>query len=152
MEQQEIKAKVSRRNVMIAGGGAAVAGLGVVALTPLGNPVKSKAREVLASSGIGRSMLSLTDGTVAEWQAQVGSTFAIAGGMSLRLAGVQPMNSDGARPLGVTRRSAFVAVFDSASGQSLPGDLIYTASHPQYGPMQIFLSEASPGRMLAVFN
>ena len=44
--------------------------------------------------------------------------------------------------MSVTRRSAFAAYFDVLGGQSLPGELIYTASHPQYGPLQIFLSEA----------
>ena len=99
MEQQESKAKVSRRKVMIAGGGAAIAGLGVVALTPLGNPVKSRAREMLASNSLGRSMLSLSDGTLAEWQAQVGSTFAIGGGTTMRLAAAHD---------GTDRRAGFV--------------------------------------------
>lgn len=139
---------------MIAGGGAAVAGIAVAALTPLGNPVKGKAREVLAGSGWGRSLLSLADGTMAEWQAQVGSTFAVGGGTTMRLAGVRAMSSGGARPMGVTRRAAFAAYFEVLGGQSLPGELIYTASHPQYGPLQIFLSESgsAPRRMLAVFN
>jgi hypothetical protein len=154
MDQQQPKVRLTRRNVMIAGGTAAVAGLGVVALTPLGNPVKAKAREALAASSWGQSMLSLADGTMAEWQAQVGATFAVGGGTSMRLAGVRPLNSDGERPLSVTRRAAFVAHFDVLGGQSLPGELIYTASHPQYGPLQIFLSESgeTPRRMLAVFN
>jgi hypothetical protein len=37
----------------------------------------------------------------------------------------------------------------------MAGDLIYTVSHPQYGPFQLFLSVAdarTPNRMLAVFN
>jgi hypothetical protein len=154
MDQEKPKVRLSRRNVMIAGGGAAVAGLGVVALTPLGNPVKAKAREALAGTNWGRSMLSLADGTMAEWQEQVGATFAVGGGTAMRLAGVRAMNSGGERPMSVTRRSAFVAFFDVLGGQTLPGELIYTASHSQYGPMQLYLSEASgaPGRMLAVFN
>ena len=153
MDQQQPKTRLSRRNVMIAAGGAAVAGIGV-ALTPLGNPVKARARQALAGSGWGRTMLSLADGTMAEWQAQVGSTFAVGGGTTLRLAGVRAMNSGGERPMSVTRRSAFAAYFDVLGGQSLPGELIYTASHPQYGPLQIFLSESgsAPRRMLAVFN
>ena len=154
MDQQQSKTRLSRRNVMIAGGGAAIAGIGVVALTPLGNPVKARAREALAGSSWGRSMLSLADGTMAEWQAQVGSTFAVGGGTTMRLAGVRAMSSSGERPLSVTRRSAFAAYFDVLGGRSLPGELIYTVSHPQYGPLQIFLSEsgAAPRRMLAVFN
>ena len=37
----------------------------------------------------------------------------------------------------------------------MAGDLIYTISHPEYGPFRIFLSAsgpATPGAMLAVFN
>lgn len=154
MDQKQPKTRLTRRNVMIAGGGAAAAGIGIVALTPLGNPVKAKAREALAGSSLGRSMLSLADGTMAEWQAQVGSTFSLGGGAAMRLAGVRAMASEGERPMSVTRRSAFVAHFDVLDGQDLPGDLIYTASHPQYGALQIFLTESaeSPRRMLAVFN
>jgi hypothetical protein len=74
----------------------------------------------------------------------------------MRLAGVRPMASEGPRPMSVARRSAFVAMFDVLGGQTVAGDLIYTASHPQYGPLQIFLSASAdprtPGRVLAVFN
>ena len=138
---------------MIAGGGAAVAGLGVVALTPLGNPVKSKAREVLASSGLGRSMLSLADGTMAEWQAQVGSTFAVGGGTTMRLAGVRAMNSGGERPderhppLGLRRLFRVARRPVPARRPDLHGQPFAIRADAALS------LEASPGRrMLAVFN
>lgn len=141
--------------MLIAGGGA-VAAAGAFVASPLGNPITSKGRELLASQPWARRFLSLAGGTQAEWQSQVGSTFALGGGTSMRLAGVRPFASPGDRPLSVTRKSAFVAVFDVLGGNSLPGDLIYTATHPQYGPLQLFLSASSdpraPARMFAVFN
>jgi hypothetical protein len=89
---------------------------------------------------------------MSEWTTQIGSTFTVGGGYALRLAGVEPLQSEGERPPGLRDR-AFAAVFDVARGGTLPGDLIYTVSHPQYGPLQLFMSATSnPRRMLAIFN
>jgi len=146
---------VSRRNMLIAGGGA-VAAIGAFAASPLANPLTAKARELVASQSWARRFLSLAGGGYEEWQALVGSTFSLGGGSTMRLSGVQPLASTGDRPLAVTRRAAFQAVFDLPRGQSLAGDLIYTATHSQYGPFQVFLSASAgagmPARMTAVFN
>lgn len=146
--------KLSRRNVVV--GGATAATVGAIALSPLGVPISREAQALLATQPWARGMLSLSSAGYDQWVAQVGSVFALGGGTSMRLAGVRPLESDGARPMGVARRSAFVAVFDLLGGQTMAGDLIYTASHPQYGPLQIFLSASgdsrTPARMLAVFN
>lgn len=141
--------------MLIAGGGA-VAALGAFSLSPLGTPVTRKARQLAASQPWARRFLSLSQGTLAEWEAQIGSVFSVGGGISMRLAGVRAFASPGARPRGVSRKSAFLAVFDVEGGAQMASDLIYTVSHPQYGPLQMFLSASadprSPARMLAVFN
>lgn len=147
--------RLSRRNVLIAGGGA-VAAAGAFAISPLSNPLTAQARDLLAGQSWARTFLSLARGTFAEWQSVVGSNFAIGGGGTLRLAGVVAFASSGARPYDVARRSGFLAVFEAGRGQTLAGDLIYTITHAQYGPLQIFLTASpdarQPGTMHAVFN
>ncbi len=146
---------LSRRNLLLAGGGA-VAAAGALAAAPFRDLVGEEARALIASQPWARGMLSLADGSYEEWLAQVGSVFAAGGGYGLRLAGVQPLASTGVRPRAVSRERAFLAVFDVTGGGSMAGDLIYTISHPQYGPLPIFLSASTNpnmrGRMLAVFN
>ncbi len=146
--------KLSRRKVLVGGG--AVATLGAVAASPLSVPIAREARSLIATQPWARGMLSLAAAGHDQWLEQVGSTFALGGGMSMQLAGIRVLASEGARPMAVARRTAFVAMFDAADGQAMAGDLIYTASHPQYGPLQIFLSASpdprTPRRMLAVFN
>jgi hypothetical protein len=146
---------LSRRNLMIAGGGT-VAAIGAFAASPLSNPLTSEVRAALAGQSWARGLLSLANATYEEWQSLVGSTFSLGGGATMRLVGVQALLSDGARPYDVARRRAFLGVFEPGAGQSMAGDLIYTASHPQYGPVQLFMSNApaprAPARMHAVFN
>lgn len=136
--------------------GGAVAGAGALIAAPFRAEIAATARQVLTSVPLGRGLLSLADAGYDEWAAQVGSVFALGGGTRITLAGVRPLPSSGTRPAGLRRDRAFVAVFDSPRGQSLAGDLIYTANHPEYGPLPLFLSPTSdartPGRMLAVFN
>jgi hypothetical protein len=142
--------KPSRRRILI--GGATVAA--AVAAVPLLRPgAGSRTRRLLASNGLTRRFLSLADAERDEWAAQVGSNFAAEGGYRLKLAGVRPLRSEGARPSSVSRQSAFVAVFDVLDGRTMAGDLIYTLRHSQYGRLPIFLTVSEhPGRMLAVFN
>ena len=146
---------LSRRNLLLVLGGA-VAAVGALAAAPFRNVVGQSTRALIAGQPWARGMLSLADGSYEEWLAQVGSVFAAGGGYGIRLAGVRPLASTGIRPRGVSRARAFLAVFDVTGGGSMAGDLIYTVSHPQYGPLPIFLSaSADPnmrGRMLAVFN
>lgn len=156
MEKQPKPARgLSRRNVMIAGGGT-VAAIGAFAASPLSNPLTSEVRGMLAGQKWVRGVLSLANATYAEWESMVGATFSLGGGATMRLTGVRALASDGSRPLNVARRQAFLGVFEPGRGQSMAGDLIYTATHPQYGPVQLFLGNAPAPRgaaqMLAVFN
>ncbi|MDQ4088275.1 MAG: hypothetical protein M3177_09760, partial [Pseudomonadota bacterium] len=139
---------LSRRNILA--GLAGVAVTAVVATTAFRPSVGERARRVLASNGLTRRFLSLADAEQGEWQAQVGSVFSVEGGYRMRLAGVRPLQSVGARPPEATRDRAFVAVFEVADGMTMAGDLIYTATHPQYGRLPLFLSASGdPRRMLA---
>jgi hypothetical protein len=141
----------TRRNVLIGVAGAAVA---AVVATPLLRPGMSEGtRRLLAGNRFTRRFLSLADAGQAEWAAQAGSVFTAEGGYRLRLAGVQPMLSRGARPPDVARRSAFLAVFDVLDGMTMPAELIYTIRHREYGRLPIYLNASGdPRRMLAVFN
>ena len=86
MNQQQPRTRLSRRNVMIAGG-ATVAAIGAFGASPLSNPLKARP----AGAGrdkVGAGMLSLANGTYGRMASLVGATFAVAGGTSMRLAGV----------------------------------------------------------------
>lgn len=150
----ELKNTLTRRKALVVAGGAAVAA-GAVLASPLRPTVERTVREATVSQPWLRGVVSLADGSYEEWLAQVGSVFALGGGLSMRLAGISALNSGGDRP-GALRQRAFAAMFDPVGAATLPGDLIYTANHPQYGPLAIFLSAApsrgAPARMLAVFN
>ena len=141
----------SRRKVVIGLGGAAVTAAG--ATTALSPAASDRARRVLAGNRFTRRYLSLAHAEQGAWAAQVGSQLRLDGGFRLRLAGVRPLHSEGRRPAAATRDRAFVAVFDVLGGADMAGDLIYTASHPQYGALPLFLTATgNPRRMLAVFN
>lgn len=143
-------AALSRRNILFGIAGVAVAG--IVATSRLLPSAEQGTRRLLAGNRFTRRFLSLAEAGQAEWSAQAGSVFGVDGGYRLRLAGTRPLESGGARPSG-TRDRAFLAVFDVLDGASLPADLIYSAAHPQYGPLPLFLSATdNPARMLAVFN
>lgn len=148
---EQARSTLSRRNILITIG-AAFAGTIALAGTALRPGFTRQARKVLASTPLTRGMLSLSQAEMAEWSNQIGSTFNVGGGYQLKLAGVQPLLSVGERPASL-RNSAFAAVFDLIRGSSMPGDLIYTLNHPQYGPLQLLLtSTGNPRRMLAIFN
>jgi len=151
----KVESKLSRRNLLVVMGGA-VAVAGAFAAAPVRNVVARTARDLASGVPGLRGLVSLANGSFEEWQAQVGSHFALGGGSAIQLSGVRALASSGSRPIGVSRQRAFVAFFEPLGGGSLAPDLIYTANHPQYGPLQIFLSAApgprAPARMLAVFN
>lgn len=148
---EQAAAPLSRRNILLGLAGAAVTA--VVATTALRPSLGDRGRRVLASNPLTRRFISLADAEQGEWQAQVGTDFTAEGGYTLRLDGVRPLNSQGARPAGVARDRAFAAVFDVRGGMTMAGDLIYSVTHPQYGRMPLFLTAtADPKRMLAVFN
>lgn len=137
--------------MLVLGGGVVCAG--AVAAMPLRNPVAANLRQMLVAQSWARRFLSLASAGYGEWLEQVGSVFTVAGGYRIKLAGVRPLPSEGERPLHVGRDQAFLAVFEVMDGGTMAGDLIYTANHPQYGSLPIFLSEsATPNRMHAVFN
>jgi hypothetical protein len=144
---------LSRRKMMLITGGA-VACAGALIATPFREQIAATARRAMTSTTFGRSLVSLADAGYDEWTAQIGSTFTLAGGTNLTLAGIRPLPSAGTRPAGLGRDRAFAALFDTGGGQRLAGDLIYTASHPEYGTLPLFLSSTGDarGRMLAVFN
>lgn len=136
--------------------GGAVAGASALMAAPFRDEIASTARTVLASTGVGRALLSLANASYEEWAAQVGSTFSLGGATRLRLTGVTAFPDGGTRPSGIRRRS-FAAVFDPVGrGVSVAPDLIYTAVHPEYGPLPLFLNATNnpqaPGRMIAVFG
>ena len=142
---------LSRRRMVVALGGAVVA---VGAL--LAAPVRSLLTQGGGGSGsvsAPRTTINLATAGYDQWLAQVGTKFS-SGGYSLKLSGISALNSTGARPAGLRDR-AFALNFDISAGQTMAGDLIYTISHPQYGPLQLFLSATgpqTPSRMLAVLN
>lgn len=139
--------------MLVAGG--AVAGASALLAAPARDQIRNVARSVIVNSGVGSGFLSLADGTYDEWQGQVGSIFALGGGSRIRLAGVRPLLTSGARPQGL-RTQSFAAFFEPLRGHTVAPDLIYTATHVAYGPLPLFLASASerraPGRMVAVFN
>lgn len=146
--------KLSRRNIL-AGGGAALAA-GALAATAFKTQIVNEARGVLESKAGAPRPVALATASYDDWLAKVGTMFSVGGGTNLRLSGVRPLTSAGARPAGVARAQAFLAVFDALAGARLAGDLIYTVANPQLGPLSIFLSASpdptTPARMLAVFN
>jgi hypothetical protein len=155
---KKMEKKLNRRKMMLVTGGA-VAGASALMAAPFRDEIASKARELVVSTGVGRGMLSLATATYDEWLTQVGSTFSLGARNSIQLVGVRPLPTSGARPQGV-RGQGFVALFDPVTAMArqatIAPDLIYTATHPTYGPMPLFLSATSdsrtPGRMAAVFG
>jgi hypothetical protein len=145
---------LNRRKMMLVTGGA-VAGASALVAAPFRDSIKSVARGAMVNSGVGRSLLSLGNGTYDEWLSVVGSTFALGGRTNVTLVGVRALPTSGAKPQGV-RAQGFAAFFDPAGNQSVAPDLIYTATHSTYGPTQLFLAAAgggrTPHRMVAVFN
>ena len=138
---------VSRRSVI---GALALAGLLAACSRPAAAPERQK-RELAAIRG-----QALARGGIGDWERLAGGIFQVTAGFRLRLAGVRPLESGGARPPDLGRASAFLALFDVLDGQDMPGDLIYTMSTTGLGPLDVFLSRAPtaefPHRMHAVFN
>jgi hypothetical protein len=146
---------LSRRKLLFAlGGAASVAGAAMI--KPFRAVLARNAREVMARQPLLRRMLSLANASYDEWLDLVGATFAVGGGSTMRLVGVQAFATRGPRPIALPRDSAFVAHFDTPNGQTMAGDLTYVAVHPQYGAVQMFLAASTdprtPRRMMAVFN
>jgi hypothetical protein len=141
--------RVSRRNLLagLAAGGV-IAALAVAVKNPAAiERSGSLVRDALSGGRAG----SLATAERDVWRAAVGSDFSI-GHTRMRLAGVRPLPRGGARPANL-RQNPFIAVFELPMGQSLPGNLVYTARTARSAAFEIFLSESSDaGRLLAVFN
>jgi hypothetical protein len=145
--------RLSRRTVI-----GSVAAVGTLAAVGM---VAQKGAVADSSNSFARALLgaapgpaSLATAEMERWQAAVGADFSLAGSSSVRLVGVQPLASSGARPRGL-RRNAFVAVFELPAFAQLPGDLIYTLSSSAHGQLDLFLVEGVgrfANRLLAVLN
>ena len=149
----ETESNVSRRSLLLVAGGVAAAG--ALAASPARTVIAQGAQDLLGSRGGTPRIASLASASYEQWLSQVGAVFAVGGGVRLMLSGVKALSSSGARPANLRSR-AFAAFFDPAGGSTLAGDLIYTVTHAQHGPLQLFLSASpdtrTPARMLAVFN
>ena len=148
---REKSSRLTRRG-LLAGLGFGVAAVGAIAAPAL--QLSWTRKPGAKGSWWDRQFTSLADAGVDEWTRQVGSEFALAGGVA-RLAEVTPLRSPGRRPAGL-RDSAFVAVFESA-GASLPaGDRILDVSHSAGGDMKVYFStcgnQCGGRRLQAVFN
>lgn len=149
---RENSSRLSRRT-LLAGLGLGVASVGALATPAL---QLSWTRKPGTKHGWwDRQFTSLTRAGVDEWSRQIGSEFALAGGIVAKLAEVQRLRSPGRRPDGL-RDSAFALVFESA-GAGLPaGDRILDISHAEAGAMKIYFSacgdKCGSRRLQAIFN
>ena len=145
---------LSRRRMMLITGGA-VAGASALIAAPMRRNIKQVARRVVASTGLGRSLISLGNGTYDEWLNEVGATFTLGAGVSAELVGVRALPTSGARP-DTVRQQGFAAFFEPSGNRSVAPNLIYTVYHSSYGAMMIYLGRsydpATPRRVIAVFN
>ena len=145
--------KLNRRNMMLVTGGA-VAGASALIAAPFRESIKSVGRTLRVNSSA-PGFQSLATGTYDQWLNEVGASFALSGSSRVKLVGVRALPTSGAKPAGV-RAQAFAAFFEPPAGQTVPADLIYTATHSSYGPMPLFLARGNdartPNRMVAIFN
>ncbi len=143
-----------RRKLLLALLGGMVS-VGVLSAPTLSPRLAREARRIAGKSAAARRFLSLAHAEMEEWAAQVGAVFLVDGGYRMKLVGVRPLSSSGRRP-GNGRSRAFLAVFRVLGGQTMAGDLIYTANHRQYGTFDLFLSmgkdRPNGARMHALFN
>ena len=151
---KQTKAFLSRRNFIVALGGA-VAACAVVFAKPLKSIVATASRELARAAPV-RILPSLANADFADWADQVGVLFAAGGGTSLKLISVTAMPAAGSRPPQLTRAQAFYLKFDVQNRGTMAGELIYTLVHPRRGAFPIFLSASTeptlPYRMSALFN
>src|ERR1043165_760648 len=78
---------VNRRKMMLVAGGA-VATAGALMAAPFRDELKAAGRKAVASTGVGRGLLSLAAGSSDEWKSEVGATFSLGGNTSMRLLGI----------------------------------------------------------------
>ncbi len=146
-------APASRRTLLLALAGGVVA-MGALTIPGAGLSPSRAMRRIAGQVPLLRNYVSLAHADMTEWSELAGSLFRTDSGAELRLAGVEPLPSSGARPAGLRER-AFVAVFEVARGVSLPGDLIHRMRRRGGPSFDIYLAAAdaaAPRRMHAVFN
>lgn len=140
------------RRTALAGLGFGVAAVGAIAAPAL--QLNWTRKPGATGSWWDRQFTSLASAGADEWSRQVGTEFALAGGVA-RLAEVTPLRSPGRRPAGL-RDGAFVAVFESAGASLPPGDRILDVSHSAGGDMKVYFSACADKcgghRLQAVFN
>ncbi|HYD36284.1 MAG TPA: hypothetical protein VEA60_01645 [Allosphingosinicella sp.] len=148
---RENSSRLTRRK-LLAGLGFGVAAVGAIAAPAL--QLSWTRKPGASGSWWDRQFTSLASAGVDEWSRQVGSEFALAGGVA-RLAEVTPLRSPGRRPAGL-RDGAFVAVFESTGAALPPGDRMLDVSHAAAGEMKIYFSacgdQCGGHRLQAIFN
>jgi hypothetical protein len=149
---RETSSRLSRRK-LLAGLGFGVAAVGALAAPAL--QLSWTRKPGAKGSWWDRQLVSLSRAGVDEWTRQIGSEFALAGGVVAKLAEVTPMRSPGRRPEGL-RDTAFAVVLES-TGAGLPaGDRMLDVTHAEAGAMKIYFSACNDRcgghRLQAIFN
>lgn len=147
---RETDSQFSRRG-LLAGLGLGVAAVGAAATPAL--KLDWTRKPGAKASWWDRQYASLSHAGLDEWRRQVGSEFALAGGIVARLAEVRPLGKAERRPDGVRDR-AFAIVLET-SGSSFPAaDRILDVRHAEAGAMKIYFSAVGDGaqRLQAIFN
>lgn len=149
---RENSSRLTRRK-LLAGLGFGVAAVGAIAAPAL--QLSWTRKPGAKGSWWNRQFTSLAHAGADEWSRQIGSEFALAGGVVAKLAEVTPMRSPGRRPAGL-RDGAFAVVFESAGSALPPGDRILDVSHAAAGKMEIYFSacgdQCGSHRLQAIFN
>ena len=145
--------KLSRRRIL-AGIAAGTGGLGVAAMSA---PVRGLISESASTAGDwwSRGHVALATSGATDWSGFVGSPFTIGGSAVFTLVEVRPFAQHGARPRGIARDQAFLAVFESAGAERPQGNQTYKVDHAT-GRFDIFFAAADPSarrpRLEAVFG
>jgi hypothetical protein len=149
---RENSSRLSRRK-LLAGLGFGVAAVGAIAAPAL--QLDWTRKPGAKGSWWDRQFTSLADAGADEWSGQIGTEFALAGGVVAKLAEVTRMRSPGRRPAGL-RDGAFALVFESAGAGLPPGDRILDVSHAAAGKMKVYFSACADScgghRLQAIFN
>jgi hypothetical protein len=149
---RENSSRLTRRK-LLAGLGFGVAAVGAIAAPAL--QLSWTRKPGASGSWWDRQFTSLATAGVDEWSRQIGSEFALAGGVVAKLAEVTPMRSPGRRPAGL-RDGAFAIVLESTGAGLPPGDAMLDVSHAAAGKMKVYFSacgdQCGGHRLQAIFN
>src|SRR4051812_11441603 len=148
MEQQT--RAVSRRGIIV--------GLGATAAVLAGAGLKAMQFDYTSAdvSWWESQSLSLGASTMADWTAQIGSTFTLAtewGSQGYTLVAVEALSYNRMLVRGV-RRQAFTAIFSPGRARLAAGNQIYGVAHPDFGKTGIFFSATAgvhTGHIEAIF-